>query len=401
MPGLYLHIPYCDHKCLYCDFYSIESLGTMDHFLDSLKTEIGLYGNGGGPVETPFDSIFFGGGTPSLLDPEVVSGLLVLLRDTFPVAPGAEVTLETNPGTVDERKLEGMLRAGVNRLSVGIQSFHEDELKTLTRIHDADTARRCVRDAFSVGFTNLNVDLIFALPGQTVAKWEYSLGEAIALGPQHISAYCLIYEEGTPLLRMVRARQITPLPGEAEADLFEITMDRLDAAGYRQYEVSNFALEGRQCRHNLTYWRHGEYLGFGPSAHSFSNGRRWWNASSIRTYLDRLGGGLLPVAGEETLGPEEMFTEMVMLGLRTGRLDLPEVHRKTGIDILETSRKLIPEIVARGLAVFERPVLRLTREGLMVCDELSARFIHEASTRSDAADLPAGSGYAPEIPVSA
>lgn len=383
MPGLYLHIPYCDHKCLYCDFYSIESLGTMGDFLAALGSEIRAYGathgrGAGARGDGPFDSIFFGGGTPSLLDPAVVAELIGTLREEFEVSADAEVTLETNPGTVDRAKLAGMLAAGVNRLSVGIQSFDAAELRTLTRIHDAGTARRCVMDAFEAGFGNVNVDLIFALPGQTTERWERTLDEAVALGPQHISAYCLIYEEGTPLVRMVRSGQITPLPGEDEAVLYERTMARLADAGYEQYEVSNFARPGFPCRHNLTYWEHREYLGFGPSAHSFRAPRRWWNAASIRTYLDRIAAGGLPVAGEETLGPRELFEERVMLGLRTGKLDLDALRGATGIDLLARSRLLIAELRARGLAGLEGGALRLTRGGLMVCDELSARFIAEA-----------------------
>jgi len=192
---------------------------------------------------------------------------------------------------------------------------------------------------------------------------------------------------------MVRARQVTPLPGEAEADLYEFTMERLETAGYRQYEISNYALEGRRCRHNLTYWEHAEYLGFGPSAHSFRNGRRWWNAANIRTYLDRLGGGEAPVAGEEILDAEELFAEKVMLGLRMGRLDLDRLRRETGVDVRGGSRRLIAELEARGLAVLEHQFLRLTRGGMMVCDELSARFIHESPVpRSDGSPPHRGDG---------
>ncbi|HLF14630.1 MAG TPA: radical SAM family heme chaperone HemW [Bacteroidota bacterium] len=383
MPGLYLHIPYCDHKCLYCDFYSIESLGTMDDFLPALRREIGMYGESHGrgsepPSDQVFDSIFFGGGTPSLLDPGVVGELISALREHFTVTDHAEVTLETNPGTVDRAKLKGMLDAGVNRLSVGIQSFHEDELKFLTRIHDAETARRCVRDAFDAGFTNLNIDLIFALPRQTAEKWEQTLSGALELSPQHISAYCLIYEEGTPLIRLLRSKQVTPLPGEDEAVFYEHTMKRLGEAGYEQYEVSNFALPGFRCRHNLTYWEHREYIGFGPSAHSFRSPRRWWNVANISTYLARLSAGRLPVAGEETLGGRELFEEKVMLGLRTGRLDLDTIRRDTGNDILATSRRLIAELRARNLADLESGTLRLSRGGIMVCDEVSARIIADS-----------------------
>jgi oxygen-independent coproporphyrinogen-3 oxidase len=389
MPGLYLHIPYCDHKCLYCDFYSIESTGTMADFLAALRREIAIYGAaqgrgaaaGGAAPGAAFDSVFFGGGTPSLLDPAVVGELIALLREMFPVTADAEVTLETNPGTVDRAKLRGFLDAGVNRLSVGIQSFHPDELKFLTRIHDAETASRCVGDAFDAGFANVNIDLIFALPGQTPAKWEHTLSSAVALGPTHISAYCLIYEEGTPLMRMLRSRQVTPLPGEDEADLYEQAMRLLAGDGYEQYEISNFAKPGYRCRHNLTYWEHGEYLGFGPSAHSFRSPRRWWNVANIRTYLEKISAGEVPVAGGETLGPDELFEEKVLLGLRTGMLDFEAVRLSTGNDIAASSRRFLSELEARGLARVGDGTLRLTRDGIMVCDELSARIIADAQAR--------------------
>lgn len=384
MPGLYVHIPYCDHKCLYCDFYSIESLSTVDEFLAALRREIEIVGSALGtaadpPSRTRFDSIFFGGGTPSLLDPAVVAGLIGSLRGNFSVAEDAEITLETNPGTVDRAKLRGMRDAGVNRLSVGIQSFHADELKFLTRIHDADTARRCVRDAFDAGFTNVNVDLIFALPGQTTEKWEWTIAEAVALRPQHISAYCLIYEEGTPLIRLLRSKQITPVPGDDEAGLYEFTMQRLADAGYEQYEISNYARPGFRCRHNLTYWEHREYLSFGPSAHSFRSPRRWWNVANISAYLARLAKGELPVAGEELLSGRELFEEKVMLGMRMGRLDLEGIRRETGNDILGASGPFIRELAARRLATVDPGgALRLTRAGFMVCDEVSARLIADA-----------------------
>ncbi len=383
MPGLYLHIPYCDHKCLYCDFYSIESLSTMGDFLVALRREIAMVGATHGaaadpPARTRFDSIFFGGGTPSLLDPPVVAELIAALRENFTVTDDAEITLETNPGTVDRAKLGGMLTAGVNRLSVGIQSFHADELKFLTRIHDAETARRCVRDAFDAGFTNLNVDLIYALPDQTTEKWDRTIAEALALRPQHISAYCLIYEEGTPLIRLLRSKQITPLPGDDEAGLYEFTMQRLGDAGYDQYEISNYSRPGFRCRHNLTYWEHQEYISFGPSAHSFRAPRRWWNVSNISTYLAKLSQGELPIAGEELLSGRELFEEKVMLGMRMGRLDLETIRRETGNDILAASGAFIGELTARGLAMVDSGALRLTRAGFMVCDEVSARIIADA-----------------------
>lgn len=379
MAGLYLHIPFCEHKCLYCDFYSIESLSSMDRFIEAISAEIRAC-KGAGAGEQ-FDTVFFGGGTPSLLEPPVVGDLIGLLRETFTVDDGAEVTLETNPGTVDAAKLREFHTAGVNRLSIGVQSFHDDELKSLTRIHTSDEARACVRAARDAGFNNTSIDLIFALPGQTPEKWEHTLSEAIALDPVHISAYCLIYEEGTPLMRLVRSKQVSPLPADTEASFYRLTMERLSAAGFDQYEISNFAKPGYRCRHNLTYWEHRNYLGFGPSAHSFRGKERWWNVSNLSTYIDRILRGERPLAGEERLGAVELFEERVMLGLRTGSIDLDMIRTETGVDIRAASGGFISSIVKKELAVLDSAVLRLTPGGFMICDELSARILADCAGR--------------------
>ncbi|HMD13711.1 MAG TPA: radical SAM family heme chaperone HemW, partial [Bacteroidota bacterium] len=320
MSGLYIHIPFCEHKCIYCDFYSIESLDAKNDFLQALRSEIDMYASTF-PNER-FETIFFGGGTPSLLAPEEIAGLLRHLADTFTVQPDAEVTLETNPGTVDQKKLEGFRNAGINRLSFGVQSFFDNDLKFLTRIHSADQARQAVRFARKAGFGNINLDLIFALPNQTMSRWEQNLHFVLELEPQHISAYSLIVERGTPLFRMVEAKIVSPQPVETEAAMYEITMKNLHDAGFEHYEVSNYAQPGFRSRHNCTYWDHSHYVGFGPSAHSFVRGKRWWNVSNIRTYCEKLEQNRNPVSGSELLTPSQLYDEAIMLGLRSNGIDL-------------------------------------------------------------------------------
>ena len=250
MASIYLHIPFCEHKCLYCDFYSIapaesqEDFSALtDSFLQALSTEIDLRAQES-RENVAYETIFFGGGTPSLLSPKQIETILNQLAARFTISPNAEITLETNPGTVDREKLKAFRSAGINRLSIGIQSFHDDDLKFLTRIHSSDEAKQCVRDAQAEGFNNINLDLIFSLPHQTPERWLSNLEQAVQLSPQHLSCYSLIVEPNTPLYRMVETKQVTLLDTEHDAALYEQTMDFFAAHDYEHYEVSNFALPG-------------------------------------------------------------------------------------------------------------------------------------------------------------
>ncbi|HYQ86041.1 MAG TPA: radical SAM family heme chaperone HemW [Bacteroidota bacterium] len=369
MAGLYLHIPFCEHKCIYCDFYSIEALQPIDEFVRFLKSEIGL-SSPNAEAET-FSTVYFGGGTPSLLKPDVIGGIITLLGSTFRLDRNIEITLEANPGTVDLDKLRQYRRAGINRVSFGIQSFLDDDLRFLTRIHTGDQAIRSVRMAQAAGFDNVSLDLIFALPSQTPERWEQNLRQAVELGPSHISAYSLIVERGTPLARMVAAKQVSPLPIESEAGMYEFTMKYLGEAGYEHYEVSNYARPGYRSRHNGNYWNHTNYLGFGPSAHSFWGNRRWWNVANLRSYRSAISKNRLPVAGEEALTARELFDESVMLGLRGEGVDLDGLRSPYGVDLISRKAALIERLQSDELAVIDRRLLRLTDKGYLFCDEIS------------------------------
>lgn len=379
MAGLYLHIPFCDHKCIYCDFYSIENLAHVSAFLHALEEEIAMCAEYGRKEQ--FDTIYFGGGTPSLLSPHQIEKMLLRLHNTFDISSDAEVTVETNPGTVDPAKLAGYRAAGVNRLSIGIQSFHEDELRFLTRIHSSDEAKECVRFARRVGFDNISVDLIFALPNQTLARWQSNLHQALELEPQHISAYSLIVEKGTPLARMITAKQASPLPAEADAEMYEWTMHMLADAGYEHYEVSNFARPGFRSRHNSNYWNHTNYLGFGPSAHSFfmdetcNGAKRWWNVADIAKYLERIREGKSAAVGTETLREHQLFEEAVMLGLRSSGIDWDRMEEKFGIEFKRLSSSFVRQLVEDGLAVVDGDRFRLTDRGYLVCDEIVEKVL--------------------------
>ncbi len=373
MAGLYVHIPFCEKKCLYCDFYSIESFRNYDDFLSALHDEIDLRARLL-PADLRFHSIFFGGGTPSLLTDVQLGGILESLRARFRFDPSVEVTVECNPGTVNPERLRGYRQAGVNRLSFGVQSFHADDLQFLSRIHTASEAEDAIRMAQEAGIKNVNLDLMFSLPGQSPERWMYNLERARALGTTHLSCYSLTVEQGTPLARMVERGMVAMPPDESDAALFELTMETLGNWGFRQYEVSNYAIEGYECRHNLTYWRHEDYLGFGPSAHSTMHGRRWWNIRSLDGYLDRIHAGMLPEAGGEFLTPATLRSEYIFLRLRSEGISLGDFSRRFAADIYSDNKLFIDRCLSQGMLQLDRQHLSLTRKGLLVCDEICAEL---------------------------
>lgn len=302
MPSLYLHTPFCARKCPYCDFYSLhDSAPTMDAYVHRLTAAMDGWGS------APMQTIYFGGGTPNLLGPERLTVLLQSARSAFIVGPDAEITLEANPTQVGRPFFTALRRAGFNRLSMGLQSANEDELRLLGRAHSPEDAARAVRDAQASGFTNISLDLMLGLPGGSREKLRRSMEFAAGLDVQHISAYILKIEPGTPF-----ATQNLALPDEDEsADQYLYTVEHLGRLGYGQYEISNFARPGFESRHNLTYWQGGEYLGLGPAAHSFWGSRRFYYPRDLQAFLDRCG----PIDD----GPGGSIEEFAMLNLRLTR----------------------------------------------------------------------------------
>ena len=372
MASLYLHIPFCEHKCIYCDFYSIAPTGSgetqtsqIDGFLNALETEIRMRAEEPRFHET-IETIFFGGGTPSLLHPSEIEKILNLLASRFPVHANAEITLETNPGTVDKQKLKSFHSAGINRISMGIQSFHDDDLKFLTRIHTASEAKQCVLDSYAAGFKNVSFDLIFSLPHQSLQRWKSILDQAMELQPAHISCYSLIVEPGTPLYTMVQLNQVTPLDSEHDAELYEWTIDFLTSHGFEQYEVSNFAKPDFKCRHNINYWNHTNYLSFGPSAHSFWKNERWWNVSNIAAYIEQLNKRILPLSGGEHLSDTKLMEEAIFLGLRSEGIDFEQFRMRFARDLSIENSPIISELIQQGRARMEGGRFRLTAKGYLV-----------------------------------
>lgn len=400
MAGLYIHIPFCEKKCIYCNFYSIEVFDGKERFLDALVREIGMRAESlaaGGDAPPAYDTIFFGGGTPSLLSPEEMERIFTALRGHFHVAPGAEITMECNPGALTAEWLEGYRGLGVNRLSFGVQSFHDDELRFLSRIHTASEARRSIELARKV-FENVSLDLIFALPNQTRERWRSNLEEGVRLGTEHISAYSLIFEEGTRLHAMRLAGDVRPAPDALEADMYEETMETLAGHGFEQYEVSNYARPGRECRHNLGYWERRSYISFGPSAHAFhtrpSEPLRWANYSNLSAYLDAIEAGKLPVASSEVITPQLAIEEIIYLGLRSRGVMLEEFRSVAGIDLPIAARKEVEMMLAGGYASLEEERLKLTRKGYPFADRFAVRLI-DAVERA----IPKLMAKAPAMPV--
>jgi len=323
-----------------------------------------------------FETIFFGGGTPSLLSPKQISEILHCCFTHFNFAAAPEITLETNPGTVTAGQLAQYRACGVNRLSLGVQSFDAGELQMLERIHSPQEALAAAQATRAAGFENFNLDFIFALPGQTLARWQASLEQALAVDPPHLSTYNLTIEEGTPLAHAIRQGKLQPLSEEVEREFYAGTIDFLQAHGYRHYEISNFAKPGREARHNLKYWDGSFYLGLGASAHSYDGIRRFWNAANLRQYLAALQRQQLAEGGAEELSPQQRMFEFAFLSLRqTAGLDLGKFEREFHLSFTEAFNGVAQEIQTAGLLVREDDHLRLSREGLFLCDEICARLV--------------------------
>lgn len=361
--GIYIHVPFCKQKCVYCDFYSLPHREEqMDAYVSALRSQL---------AETDFsgyeaDAVYFGGGTPSYLGPRRLTALLEAVSAACPVAPGAEVTFEANPDSAgDPDALSALRRAGFNRISLGMQSADDGELKAIGRIHTMAQVRSAVKAARRAGFDNLSLDLIYGLPGQDLPRWRENLAAAVELGPEHLSCYGLKAEPGTPLY----ARRET-LPGDEEqADMYLETVDLLEARGYRQYEISNFAKPGRESRHNLKYWTLGEYIGFGPGAHSDFRGVRYAWARDLEAFLrrDRL------LSEARRMSPQDRETEWLMLSLRLAR----------GLDMAEWKRRRPPfppfleRCEAAGYAVQEEGRWRLTPRGFLVSNQIIRELLDQ------------------------
>ncbi len=375
--GLYIHIPFCLQKCLYCDFasYPIEQ-GQVEQYMRGLGLEIDYYRATLAPEQKQIATIFVGGGTPTCLMSGQLAGILEQVSRVFTIVTGAEITTEANPGTVTLASLRELKAAGFNRLSLGVQSTHRELLRVIGRIHDFDQARQAVHFARAAGFENLNLDLMFGLPTQTASRWRQSVSEIVNLQPDHVSCYSLQLEEGTPLTRAVDQGKLAACPEELELEMYRIVIEILGTAGYEHYEISNFARPGYRCRHNLLYWHKQEYLGLGPAAHSHLNQSRWGNVEDIDQYVSLLQAGQRPTEEIQSLSEREQMEETVFLGLRLIQgVNLADFCQRFGIGMTEVFARQVRELEKKGLVELVDGYLRLTGKGLPLANQVFAEFV--------------------------
>ncbi len=372
MLGLYLHIPFCSSICTYCNFNrGLFDADLKRRYIDAIEREIRAASGGHAA-----DTIYFGGGTPSLLEPAEVTRLIAACAGAFTLAPDTEITLETNPETVDARRLAGFREAGVTRVSFGVQSFHDEELKRLGRVHDARRAREALAEARAAGFDNVSLDLMMWLPAQTIAAWRANVRELIALGPDHASLYILELYPNAPLKEEMARAGWSQAPDDDAAEMYEWSMGTLETAGYRQYEISNVAHPGRESRHNLKYWQDGEWLAFGCGAHSTRDGVRWRNVSATGEYIARMDSGETPVAERRALSREERLQEALFTGLRLAEgVDVMTLGARYDTDIHARYGAALEPYEAAGLVLREGRRLRLSRQGMLVANEILSVFV--------------------------
>jgi len=376
--SLYLHIPFCRAKCSYCDFSSYPlPAGWYGPYVEALLAEVRAAGAAW--QRPPLETLYIGGGTPTALPSALLAQLLQAVRDAFAVRPGAEITCEANPGTVTAESLAALQQAGVNRLSLGVQSFQPHFLQLLGRIHSAAQAREAVALARRAGLQNVNLDLIYGLPGQALADWQSDLEDALALEPEHLSLYSLILEPGTPLEARVACRALPAPSPDLAADMYEFGQARLAEAGFTHYEISNWARPGLESRHNLTYWHDLPYAGCGAAAHSWLRGRRCANVARPEEYIARWRGGRPLTAEEECTTPALERAEVMILGLRLlAGVSRPEFRARFGADPTDLYAGAIAESVADGLLEVTAESIRLTPHGLLLGNQVFVRFLPDA-----------------------
>jgi oxygen-independent coproporphyrinogen-3 oxidase len=371
--GVYVHIPFCASRCDYCDFATwTDRAHLVDDYVEAcvvdLRRRAGSY--------PPATSVFFGGGTPSLLP----SDRLVRILDEIERAPGAEVSVECNPDHVDRSKFDAYARAGVNRVSIGVQSLAPPVLATLGRTHDPGNVERAIADARAAGIDRVNVDLIYGTPGESLDDWRASVEGVLDLGVTHVSAYALTVEPATPLGRRVAARRAPAPDDDDQADKYEVADELLAAAGLHWYEVSNWAVPGAECAHNGLYWSGGEYLAVGCAAHGHTDGRRWWNVRTPERYVERITAGASPRAGEEQLDPVRRAEERCALALRT----------RGGAALAPGARPEAEALAAAGLLDLRGGCAVLTRRGRLLADEVTARLLAAGAAAGDPQSVPSG-----------
>jgi len=370
MAGIYLHIPFCKQACFYCDFHFSTNQQLKTEMVKAMVDELYMQKDflGGEPVNT----IYFGGGTPSLLQDDEITTLLRTIYKLHTVDTDVEITLEANPDDLTTKNLEAFKRLGINRLSIGIQSFQNDLLSYLNRAHDSGRAISSFQWARDAGFTNISIDLIYAIPEQDNKKWLSDILQAVSLNPDHISCYSLTIEEKTAFGKWASAGKLRLVPDDVAAGQLEILIDQLEQHGYEHYEISNFARTGYYSRHNSNYWKHEKYLGIGPSAHSFNKTHRAFTISNNPLYIKAIAGGAMPVE-TELLTRENKVNEFILTTLRTSwGTNLKTLKMEYEHDLFEQNRAYIQSLLNMGLVTLENDILCLSRKGKFLADKIAA-----------------------------
>jgi oxygen-independent coproporphyrinogen-3 oxidase len=370
MAGIYIHIPFCKQACYYCDFHFSTNLDKQTEMLAGLRAELALQREylQGEVVET----IYLGGGTPSLLSVRELDSLFQSIHKNYPVHPNAEITLEANPDDLSIQKLHDMRTVGINRLSIGIQSFDDKVLTSLHRVHDSHLAKRSIEDAYGAGFTNISIDLIYAIPGQDDELWKNSITQALLFEPQHISSYALTVEERTVFGKRAAQGKFAALDDDNAATQLQLLVEMLSEKNYAQYEVSNFCLPGFMSQHNSNYWRSKPYLGIGPSAHSYNGSSRQHNVRNNHQYLTSIGSERVP-AQVEILSREDKINEYLLTSLRTSwGADLSKLRNEFDVDIALTYEKYLKQLLSSELATVHEDTLVLTRKGKLLADKIAS-----------------------------
>ncbi|MBW1615980.1 MAG: radical SAM family heme chaperone HemW [Deltaproteobacteria bacterium] len=372
--GIYIHIPFCIKKCPYCNFYSVTELSYINSFFKSVIKEIKSR------KDKSFiaNSIYFGGGTPTLIQPNIIAELISAVRNNFTILPNSEITAEANPGTINKKNLPLLKKAGINRLNIGVQSFNNSALKILNRIHTVKDAQIAYYDARNAGFSNIGIDLIYAIPGQTLKEMIKDFKKAANMSPEHISGYILTLEHRTPIYSDVMNNVLKKTGEKLQSKMFLSAVRFLKNSGYKQYEISNFAKADQfRSAHNLKYWTGDAYKGFGPSAHSFDKKKRYWNISDIKKYIQRIDNNKTVIEQSETLTTEQKIIEFIYLGLRHLGIDIKDFNFKFKANFIANYNKALHKLVEEKLIKIDSDKCGLTEKGMLFADYAAKMLISD------------------------
>ncbi|KGJ50866.1 radical SAM family heme chaperone HemW [Paraclostridium dentum] len=376
MLGLYIHVPFCAQKCYYCDFnsYKINS-NQKKEYLINIEREIKFYK--GEFKDKCFDTVFFGGGTPSILTVDELKELVNNINENFNIKKDAEITIECNPGTINREKLEAMKKMGINRLSIGLQATQNYHLKSIGRIHTYEEFEKNYYDALDIGFKNINIDLMYALPNQKTQEWKDTLDKIINLNPSHISAYSLILEEGTKLYDMYQNKEFELLDEDTDINMYNYTIDTLKRHGYNQYEISNYSKEDLECKHNIIYWKCDNYLGLGPGASGFIGDTRYSNIEDICEYNKCIMQNIRPVSEEIELTKKDKIEEFIFMGLRMNEgINIDVFKERFDTDFYDIYQEVMDKLIKRELVRFDGKNISLTQKGREISNSVFIEFLN-------------------------